>query len=178
MKRSEAVRLVHDLLKPSVGLLLAEEVLTRLEGPLSIDYDPEEEPLPERLSLDPFGEPSVPMERSVSGRYLTVREKREAVRRWNAQERLRKHLTPAATIQCAPCHLFAKRCWVGARSPQRTLGAWCGRTSWVDLRTTSTTAPSGTRSKARPVSATRLTPCSTSSLATASPPFGTSGRSP
>lgn len=86
-------------------------------------WDPEEEPLPERLEMRVTngcayvdvlsrGQRCFVVSTAPGTWPLPLSERTkivvEAGRRWNAYENLRKHLTPAATIQCAPCHAFAK----------------------------------------------------------------------
>lgn len=89
MKRSEVVKIMAEALGqiPAPAYPVAEQVLSRIEGLLGIDYDPEVEPFPENLIVDAFGDILAPRQ-GTRALNLTVREKREAVRRWNAFSRI------------------------------------------------------------------------------------------
>jgi hypothetical protein len=107
MKRSEVLKIVDEYTAGVAAQASAEELLRRLEGPLSIDYDPEEKPLPERLRND-LGLLQYFLENTwwtVAGqkseqaieppvRFQLVLD--EAVRRWNAWPEVRRLVDQAA----------------------------------------------------------------------------------
>lgn len=99
MKRSEVVKIIAEALGKftAPAYPVAEEVLERLEGPLSIDYDPEE-PLPERLEFQEgtnycraAASDTTPSRRCLLANIPSDdRILREAVRRWNAWPELER----------------------------------------------------------------------------------------